>query len=218
MQLNRPWRFLTVFLLTVTCVRLHAASPGSSASGGFSHPVDGGTLNVEFNARATDSSGGATGLMMFRAPLNLSEDDEDNPFGQKGSADLSMKVDIDCLVVSGNRASMSGIIHDASVTGYTGRRLILAVEDGGEGAKADPDKFTWGVYNVRQVQWFPTDSEVEFDDGWKRQWTATDAERDDDRGVVINQTKVDTDCVSFGLAAYDLTSLSQGSGNIQVKP
>ena len=132
---------------------------------------------------------------------------------------MSMKVDFDCVSINGKNAAMSGIVQSASVTGFAGQRVILAVEDGGEGAKADPDKFTWGVYGVQRIKWFPTDAELEFDNGWKLSWTATDAEREDDRGIVIRHGDEQTvDCRSFPVAAYALEELGQGTGNIQVRP
>ena len=203
-------------LLVITLFTLPALA--GSASGGFHAGSAAGAMNIEFEARATDASGGGTGSITFQSPIVLSED-EDNPFGSTGPTDLRAKVEIDCLRVSGNRAAMSGTIRDANVVGYTGRRVLLTVEDGGEGANAAPDKFTWGVYNVETVTWFPTDAELKFDDGAKLQWRATDAERDDDVGIEVNgRHQNETTCRSFDLAAYDLVSLPRGSGNIQVRP
>src|SRR6187549_3133946 len=120
-------------LLAFTLTTLSVAAADGSATGGIRHESDRGPITIEFNARSTDRSGGASGILTFRAPVDVPDTDEDDPFGQKGVADLSMKVELDCLVVAGARASMSGLVRDASITGYSGRRLILTVEDGGEG-------------------------------------------------------------------------------------
>jgi hypothetical protein len=191
----------------------------SSASGGFHAVSPGGTMNIEFNARTTDANGSGDGNMTFSGPGELPNTGEDN--GQTGSiADLKLKIDFDCVRIDQNRAAMSGLVRDANVNGYVGRRIILAVEDGGEGSKADNDKFTWGVYNTSRPNWLPSDSELKFDDGWTRTWIATDAERPDDRGILITRDSRESqaDCRSFALAAYSLIDLPQGSGNIQVKP
>jgi hypothetical protein len=205
-------RRLTMLALAFTSFPLLAAE----VTGSFHHGKGKDAMKVELNARSTDNSGGATGQLKFQATVELPDVDEDDPFGQKGPADLSMKVDIDCLVAKEGRASMSGIVRDASVIGYAGRRVLFAVEDGGEGANAGSDKFTWGVYGVQHVKWSPADSELAFDDGWGRSWKATDSERADDAGVVINRGQDGTDCRAFALSAYDLTPLAADTGNIQI--
>ena len=209
-------RRLTFLAMTVTSLSVAAAD--GSATGGIRYTSDRGPLTIEFNARSTDASGGASGILTFRAPVELPDTDEDDPFGQKGTADLSMKVELDCLVVAGARASMSGLVRDASVTGYTGRRMVLTVEDGGEGQRAEPDKFTWGMYAVESARWSPSDAELSFDAGAGLTWLATDSERTDDAAISVTSRQRETDCRSFGLASYALTELPQGSGNIQVRP
>jgi hypothetical protein len=131
-----------------------------------------------------------------------------------------MQVDVDCIRVSGNRASMSGVITSSSASGYTGLRAILAVEDGGEGSKSDPDRFTWGAYRSTAQTWTPEDAEVPGDNGAMFTWFASDAERFDDVPVPAgySQSQNPVDCKSFGLGAYAFEALAHGSGNIQVKP
>jgi hypothetical protein len=212
---------LTRSLSIVTLIALVVVPAGaqSSASGGFHTTVDGHRVQIEFNVRASGTGAGATGTLNMKTAVDLPDVDEDNQFGQKGTADLSVKLEVDCMVVSGNRASLSGVVRDATVVGYSGRTMVFAVEDGGEGVKAEPDKFAWGVYTLRTIEWFPSDAELKFDDGWTRTWVARDAEREDDKGVTIDQSRNrGTDCRSFQFAAYSLIDLPQGSGNIQVKP
>lgn len=210
----------SIVLIFVAQVTAYTALAEGNSTGGFHVPVDGGRMNIEFTARTTDSNGSGTGQMNFSAPIELPDVDEDNETGEKGSfANFSMKVEFDCVVIEGNRAAMSGLVRSANVVGYVGRRVILAVEDGGEG-NAAADKFTWGAYGARTVHWIPTDAEADFDDGWSRTWLATDAEREDDPGTVIspNTRDRDTDCRSFALSAYSYLDVPRGAGNIQVRP
>jgi hypothetical protein len=62
------------------------------------------------------------------------------------SSTLSLRVAIDCLKVNGNRAVLAGLVKESNVGAYIGRRMLLAVEDGGEGHNAAPDRYTWGQY------------------------------------------------------------------------
>lgn len=57
--------------------------------------------------------------------------------------DLKIKFDIDCLVVTGNTATMSGIIttHDQNPL-LVGTRCRFKVQDNGEGANATEDRIT----------------------------------------------------------------------------
>ncbi|HSP16392.1 MAG TPA: hypothetical protein VLV78_16720 [Thermoanaerobaculia bacterium] len=212
-------RFATAVAIAVlilgTAPSLFAAN--SSATGGFHLTLPGGPTNIEFEARATDATGSGNGQMTFNGAAELPDADEDSG-GQKGSfSNVFIKVDFDCVRIEQNRAAMSGLIRDANVNGYTGRRLILTVEDGGEGNNAEPDKFTFGVYNTSAMNWIPSDSELRFDDGWSMTWLATDSERQDDRGVQITRN-ADVDCRSFSFANYTLIDVPQGGGNIQVRP
>jgi hypothetical protein len=130
-----------------------------------------------------------------------------------------MKVDFDCLVVSGSRASMSGLVTASSVPAYVGRRSLLVVDDGGEGVKNSSDSFTWGLYR-RAATWTAADAELDFDNGASLSWYATDAERNDDVAVQVgNGSGRETgDCRAVGLGAYALDELVHGNGNIQVRP
>jgi hypothetical protein len=188
------------------------------ATGGFHVPVDGGRIDVEFNARSTDTSGSGDGQMTFSAPVQLGADEDSTDRGS--ISNVSVTVDFDCVSVTGNRAAMSGLVRSASVNGFVGRRVVLVVEDGGEGINAAPDKFTWGMYADQKLKWHPADAELKFDDGWDRTWIATDAERPDDKGVTFRRSEeTPIDCRSFPLSSYTLVDLpAQGGGNIQVNP
>lgn len=209
-------RFAAIAIV-VSVSAAQSLQAGESAGGAFHAGEKGAVMNIEFNARTKDATGSGDGQMSFSGPIEIPDTDEDAE-GTKGtSATLSMKVDFDCVRVANNRAAMSGLVRSASINGFVGKRVMLSVEDGGEGSKAEPDKFTWGIYGVRSVQWFPTDAELKDDDGWKMTWVATDYEREDDKGVRATR-ETDVDCRSFPLDAYSFIDLSQGEGNIQVKP
>lgn len=190
-----------------------------SVSGGFHATTDGGDRDVELNAKI-HPNGSASGDLKFKAPLSIPDQDVDgdgtgDPTAT--NATVSLRVDIDCVKVDGNRAAVSGVVKDASVSAYIGRRMLLTVEDGGEGKNAAPDRYTWGQYNTATASWVAADAELPFDPGVGLSWLATDAERTDDVGIPSNQP-ASVDCKSFPLSSYSLEDLPQGSGNIQVKP
>ena len=209
-------------VLSLCCTLLFVAVlplAAQDATGGFHLTLDGGSrMQIEFQARATDTTGGGSGKMKLKTSTDLPDVDEDDPFGQKGTvSDFSFDADFDCVSIDGKRAAMSGLVRSASVVGYVGKRVILTVEDGGEGKNAERDKFTWGLYGVSSIRWIPTDAERKDDDGWSRTWIASDSEREDDRGTVLRR-ETETDCRSFHLGAYTLTEVAPGGGNIQVRP
>lgn len=130
---------------------------------------------------------------------------------------LSLRVDVDCVRVQGNRAVLAGQVRESNVSTYVGRRMLLTVEDGGEGKNAGPDRYTWGQYRSTAATWIASDGELAFDPGVGLTWIATDSERTDDVGIPSNPP-AGIDCQSFPLSSYALEDLPLGSGNIQVKP
>jgi hypothetical protein len=191
-----------------------------SASGGFSFSAGGPTNKIELNVKI-DKDGRTKGQMSYSGPVDVPDQDVDGtgdaiPGGSL--PDFSMNAEFDCLVVSGNRAVMSGVVTDASVKQYIGRRALLAVEDNGEGINAPaPDRLTWGLYELARQTWVPVDAEVKDDFGASLSWIATDAEREDDKGVPSRRSD-DINCRSFPLETYTFIDLEHGSGNIQVRP
>jgi hypothetical protein len=121
------------------------------------------------------------------------------------------------LKVQGNRAVVAGLVKESNISAYVGRRMLLTVEDGGEGNNAAPDRYTWGQYRSTAATWVASDAELGVDPGVGLTWIATDAERTDDAGIP-STTPTGIDCQSFPLGSYALEDLPQGSGNIQVKP
>jgi hypothetical protein len=213
----RMFAAVAVLVLVLASAAPSVLAEGST-TGGFHLKGEAGTMNIEFNARATDNRGSGSGQMTFSAPVDLPDllgDEESSD--KRSTVTLFMKVDLDCVLVISNHAAMSGFVRSATINGFVGRRVVLAVEDGGEGSKSEADKFTWGVYDVHHLKWSPSDAELEFDDGWSRTWIATDAERQDDPGVQILRNS-ETDCRSFPLTAYNYIEIPQGGGNIQVRP
>jgi len=208
-----------VFLSLALLVFAVPVAVAQSVSGAFHlNGADGGT-DVEFNAKI-HPNGSTSGDLKFSAPVSVPDQDVDaDGTGDPGttSATLSLRVDIDCLKVQGNRAAFAGQVKESSVGAYVGRRMLLTVEDSGEGKNAEPDRYTWGQYRSTAATWVASDAELEFDPGVGLSWIATDFERDDDVGVSSNRP-TGVDCQSFPLSSYALTDLPLGSGNIQVKP
>jgi hypothetical protein len=209
---------VSVCVLLFFAATAAAQNNGVSANGGFHFPVDGRTVHIELDARhqANDT---VHGQISFSGEIEIPDQDVDGSGSGDGGhvVNLSVKVDVDCLRVSGNQAAMSGTISTSSVAGYVGKRAILAVEDGGEGSKAPADRFTWGVYGTNEISWVASDAELEVDPGVGLTWTAKDAEREDDAGIPSHVDPTVT-CQTFPLGAYALQDLEPGSGNIQVKP
>ena len=200
-------------LLVIAALPLAA----QSANGDFQYALTGATGAIQFDARQHGT--GARGQMTFTGAAEISNEDGDGGTGNAATG-ASMTVTLDCLKQSGNQAAMSGVITASSIASYVGLRAVLAVEDGGEGAKRGPDKFTWGLYRSTAIGWTPSDAEVTGDNGWSFTWYASDAERNDDTPVPINQSapSLGADCKSFPLGAYAYEELAHGSGNIQVRP
>jgi hypothetical protein len=189
-----------------------------SVSGGFHVVTDEGNRNIEFNAKV-NPNGSASGDLKFSGPLSVSNQDVDGDGtgDPAAAATLSLRVDIDCVKVRDNRAAIAGVVKESSIAAYIGRRIVLTVEDGGEGKNAEPDRYTWGQYRSTASTWVASDAELEVDPGVGLSWIATDAERTDDAGISSKQP-TSIDCKSFPLSSYALESLPAGSGNIQVKP
>ena len=189
-----------------------------SASGAIHVATGDGPRNIEFDARV-DPGGSTSGQLKFSASVSIPDQDVDADGGGDPTftmTTVSLRVDVDCLRVAGNRAALSGVVKDSSVSAYLGRHMLLTVEDGGEGKNADPDRYTWGQYRSTAATWTASDGELVFDPGVGLTWTATDAERTDDVGVPSSQP-AGVDCKSFPLGSYALEDLPLGSGNVQVR-
>lgn len=213
--------FGAVMALLVICIDLpaltRAGADGPSATGNFQFTLeDGQTRFLEFNARQ-QNNGNIVGAMTFSDPNVVAVTDPDATPGPTNAGAL-VQANFDCLKITGNRAVMSGVISQSNILSAVGLRILLVVEDNGEGINtATTDRLTWGIYQPSGGAWIPKDAEREDDNGAGLSWLATDFERTDDVGVPSNQNKV-IGCQSFSLAAYSFVDVAHGGGNIQVQP
>jgi hypothetical protein len=214
--------------LAVSCflVCLAVATPagaekgGPSASGSFQFSVAGRVQTVDFNVR-TDKGGDTSGQLTFSGAAEIPDQDVDGEGGPGAgslAADVYYAARFDCLQVQGNRAVMSGFVTGSTLPAYIGERVLLVVEDNGEGVgQPAPDRLTWGVYRQHARAWTPSDAELDVDPGVGLTWIARDFEREDDAGVPSHMSEQVT-CQSFPLSSYSLEEVAHGDGNIQVRP
>jgi hypothetical protein len=208
---------MTLVLVTLTLPALtFAGNDGPSATGNFQFSlVDGQPRYLEFNARE-QNKGQVVGDMTFSDPSVIPVGDPDASEGP-GTAGALVRAKFDCLKITGNRAVMGGVIFESNILSAVGLRVLLVVEDNGEGINALTDKLTWGIYPSQANGWVPKDAELENDNGASLSWIAKDFERPDDVGIPSNQSKT-VGCESFSLAAYSFVDVAHGGGNIQVQP
>jgi hypothetical protein len=211
---RRVWCAL---LVMTAAVSLSAQNSGPSSNGDFQFALEGANGSIQYNARQHGAS--ASGEITFNGNADISGEDVDGDgSGNSGNTGVTFTVTVDCLRVQGKHAAMSGLVTSASASVYNGIRVLLAVEDGGEGKNATRDRFTWGVYRSTAQTWVPEDAEVPGDNGAFLTWIATDAERDDDVGVPSSAANGPVDCKSFPFGSYAFEEVALGGGNIQVRP
>jgi hypothetical protein len=192
---------------------------GPSASGDFQFSLqDGGVRYIQFDVR-TQKNGETKGQMTFNDPAaEAGSDDGTGGAPTNSPAGAFVTAELDCLQIKGNAAVMSGVITESNAVNAIGSRVLLVVEDNGEGINIQsPDKLTWGVYNQPPQNWIPRDAEWDNDPGVGLTWLATDFERPDDIGIPSNQSKI-IGCRTFPLSSYALVDVQHGFGNIQVRP
>lgn len=193
---------------------------GPSASGTYRFVLDDNlTKSVEFTA-TTDERGVTTGRMTFRDEARIIEQDVDGEGGrEEGGSEFYMMAILNTLTIERNRAVMNGTVADSNIQSYIGKWVQLVVEDNGDG-REEPDKLTWCFCKPEVGGWVPADAEVREDQGAYSRWWATDAEREDDKGVesanIIPGNK--TSCPVFSLSAYPFADVRNGEGQIQVQP
>ena len=206
---------LAVVTLTLPSLTF-AGNDGPSANGNFQFSLeDGQSRFLEFNARE-QNKGTIVGEMTFSDPSAVPVDDPDVSGGSVTPGAL-VRAKFDCLKITGNRAVMGGVISESSILSAVGLRVLLVVEDNGEGVNSANDKLTWGVYTSQGTSWIPKDAEREDDNGASLSWIAKDFERPDDVGIPSNPSKI-VGCESFSLGAYSFVDVVHGGGNIQVQP
>lgn len=192
---------------------------GPSASGDFQFSLEDGAVRyIQFDVR-TQNNGESKGQMTFNDPAaEVGPGDGAGSAPTNSPAGLFVSAEFDCLQIKGNAAVMGGVITQSNALNAIGSRILLVVQDNGEGINSlSPDKLTWGVYNQAPQNWIPKDAELENDPGVGLTWLATDSERPDDVGIQSNQSKI-IGCQSFPLSSYALVNVQHGFGNIQVRP
>lgn len=213
---------LLVLLLLSICAPSPSGartSSGPSANGDFRFEMDDGvTRHLEFDARV-HKDGTARGQMTFSAQGELPDQDVDGEGAAGLPAGVFMKAEFDCVTVEGNRAVMGGAVTESNVAGYAGRRVLLVVEDGGEGVKAEsPDRLTWGVYLKPAEGPSPSDAERP-DESEPTEWMVSDFERPDDPQQPFKKgAAAAVGCQSFPPSSYSFVDVKHGDGNIQVRP
>ena len=217
MRIVVRFALLSAMLLSgLATMTARAQTAGSAASGNYQFTFsDRYVKDVEFSAQ-TLSDGTTSGSMFLsdEAPVvYLDADGAGDP--QEKYAGFYLKADFDGLVVSGNRAVMSGTVRDSSIPYLLGQRVLLTVEDNGDNTKV-PDKVMWGVYKPINRDWKPSDAELKDDPGVGLRWWATDAEVKDDRGYQMPRSEA-IDTATFALAAYDFADTTDGVGDIVVR-
>jgi len=191
-----------------------------ASEGSFRYSLeDGLTKAIEFAARG-NGDGTASGRITFSGPSEFPDQDVDGD-GTGGFSgrleDLQITAEIDGMAVERNRAVMSGVVTGSTLSDYIGQRVLLVVEDNGDGIAREGDKFSWGLYKPQEISWIPSDADLREDNGWSMTWIATDADRRDDEGIQITREWV-RNCQSFPLSSYDFVDVTDGEGNIQVQP
>ena len=199
----------------------NAQTISPSASGTYRFVLeDNFSKSVEFNA-TVDERGAATGQMTFKDDAGVSERDPDGGADERGDSPVPffMTAKLDSLTIERNRAVMGGTITDSNISSYIGRWVQLVVEDNGDG-REEPDKLSWCFCQPEERGWVPADAELRADDGAYWKWWATDAEREDDKGV--QSTNIipgnQTSCKVLPLSAHQYPDVRSGEGQIQVQP
>ncbi len=197
-----------------------AQAGGPSAAGSIKFESEEGLRkSLEFEATG-DGEGKASGRMVFGGPEEIPEQDVDGA-GDKGFTgkleDLHVEAEFDGMTVEGNRAVMSGLVTACTVGEYIGRRILLVVEDNGDGGGEKlQDKVTWGIYKPNRADWTPTDAELENDEGALLTWVATDSERKDDQGVEMPKKNEEVSHRSFPPSSHDFFEAKYVEGDIRV--
>ena len=210
--------------ITLSLSLLCFGVPGSSAASNDVASVTGGgtflvgsNLKGHFNFNAvTHEDGSVTGHLSLRDPEAAPNQDVDGT-GELGLEGLlngvELTADLDSINISGNRVALSGVVTESSVQRYVGLRMILTVEDNGEGNADVPDRITWGFYqriSRRLVADFENPDAGAYPVGEKI--LATDEENPEAGAFLVGES--DFDSHSFPLSSYSLTNID--GGNIQV--
>lgn len=216
----RATLYAMALILSLVCLGTQgafAASEGAANITGGGTFVVGSSLKGHFNFNAvTHQDGSVTGHLSLRNPEEAPDQDVDGT-GDPGLGSLpdgvELTADLDGMNISGNRAALSGIVRTASNPRYVGLRIVLTVEDSGEGDTESPDKITWGFYQrviPRLVADFENPDAGAYPVGVKI--LASDAENPEAGAFLVGDSDIDSN--SFPLSSYALNDIN--GGNIQL--
>lgn len=194
-----------------------AANNGAANITGGGTFVVGTNLTGHFNFNAvTHPDGSVTGHLSLRNPEAAPEQDVDGTGdpGLEGLPDgVELTADLDGMNISGHRAALSGVVRTASNQRYVGLKIVLTVEDTGEGDAEGHDKITWGFYQrviPRLVADFENPEAGAYLVGVKI--LASDAENPEAGAFFVGDSDIDSS--SFPLSSYALNDIN--GGNIQI--
>ena len=204
-----------MLVLMAVCLALpnlvFAGAEGSTASGSFKFSLDDGeTRFVEFKASEL-AEGVGEGEMTLSDPAAIPVADPDNP--EKITPGVLVRAKFDCMETVKNQAIIGGEIFDSNVPANIGQRILLVIED--NGIEGEKDRITYGIYQQPATGWTPVDAEDPNDKGASLTWWATDAERKDDVGFQMPQSKL-VQCKSIPASAHDFFDFKYGGGDLQV--
>lgn len=216
MRTLRITSLLALLLFIFAAAQTTRAASAAAGSYQFTLTGDKYLKYVEFDA-STQADGSATGSIYFTDEAVITIQDVDGT-GEKGSrfAGYNLKADVDGLVVTENKAVLSGIIRTSSNPDFIGQRVLLTVVDNGDNTKV-PDGLTWGIYKPIDRRWVPSDAELKEDPGVGLRWWATDYEQRGDVGYQMPRDE-SIGTQTFPVASYGFVDADNGAGDIRVSP
>jgi hypothetical protein len=126
---------LAASILTVSLFSISAFTTTSKIKDGNAHANGGGTT-IE---------GGKVSTFVFNA-VELPDGSVQGHLNyQFRFGDVNIKMDLDCMSITGNRATLSGVVTEVGGKGtppnyiFVGQRASFTVEDNGQGKNASPD-------------------------------------------------------------------------------
>jgi hypothetical protein len=206
-------------MLALTLLILAAAQTtrAAAAAGSYQFTLTGDKYlkYVEFDATGKDD-GSASGYISMTDEAIITIQDVDGT-GDKGGrlVGYNFKADVDSLVVTENKAVLSGVIRTSSNEAFIGQRVLFTILDGEK--TREPDGLTWGVYKPIDRNWVPSDAEWKEDPGVGLRWWATDAEVRGDIGYEMPRDE-SVGPKTFPFAAYGFVDADNTAGDIRVSP
>ena len=212
----RTLRFTSLLALVLMTFAAAQTTRAAAAAGSYQFTLtdDKYLKYVEFDATGKDD-GSATGYISMTDEAVINIQDVDGT-GEKGRlVGYNFKADVDGLVVTENRAVLSGVIRTSSNDAFIGQRVLLTILDGEK--TREPDGLTWGVYKPINRTWVPSDAEWKEDPGVGLRWWATDAEVRGDIGYQMPRDE-SVGAKTFPVAAYGFVDADNTAGDIRVSP